>query len=1064
MSRKNWLRILAACLVVLLLPWTQGTAVAADPTVSLISFSFPPVVKAGDTITFTANVSTHPEIGPCCGWIDITGPSDQTIPVRLHYTSRSTLQGTLTLSPHAPAGTYKISEVSLWDADMNYGEAKVKNDTFTVTSAGKPADTKAPILESMTAPEDVVMGEAVTIKAIAKDDLSGIERVVVTVEPDAADDPLWEHAIELFPTGKANEFTGTMIMDATTLPNRKQKIVLITVRDKAGNMTRLEGEALQKNNKYQLTTAAKERPVPERLVTSPYIGLIHPGQIAYWEWLTMDVRHAAVMLRDLPKDGATVRDRIAAELPLLRAYIDELRKEIYTDPQTKLKVVPMATTGKWMVINRAIIARMELLAELERREGLSRSERKEMTPSDLISIYSVLGENERFIPLEGDVNRLYAQLPTAYLSILARTPEAVQVMKTPAFESERYGHGDYLDRDLIYFEPVYSDGYPYIRWGSATFIIPVNVTSSFSSMVQDLYYTIGQHFGQAYFSKFDDPQINSKWAPYLGARGERQFPPAVGQTGWVEHNLGQDFAWTYLPLGLHQQFFPRQTYPRLRENPTMAAAFKKVVEDQLKKPGVLTTFSSNNRFEVTLEATDSVSLTQPKVALAPPRLTMEGYRWTKAWPATKSSLGAKTGNTTTFALSDTEVGRVSSYTVYAKDWDDREYFRLLNVYRAPLLIDPFPTATNKPNITLTGKAPAGARVTANGKSVKAIAGGKFSVTLNLKEGDNEINFTVSGSKLTPTVNVTYIPASAEVPLTVNAPGVVKSEYVEGSAETSPFAMVTVNGIRAQADSQGRFPFFLPMEEGANKLELTAVDIAGNKATWSGMVVRDTTAPQLTVSVPMLTNQQLFTLTGQTEPGATVTLNKSVIKLNPDGSFSTDLVLTDGKATGLQFVITDVAGNRSTVEKSITYSKEVAARTGEDLVTLTGKVEKGTKLSYEGRELLVGDDGSFKLSVNTEFGKNEYTLVATRDGKAFGFLQYTVTKPFLMNQAIAAEEEGKVTLSGQVLPGYSVMVGLQHVQPDNEGKWSLTIPTPFGSTVLVQVSGHNDVFKVTVPVK
>ncbi|MFZ5826602.1 MAG: hypothetical protein ACOY94_20115 [Bacillota bacterium] len=76
-------------------------------------------------------------------------------------------------------------------------------------------------------------------------------------------------------------------------------------------------------------------------------------------------------LTSLPKqiaaDRQASREHLVAEVGLLRAALDQVRGEIYTDPETGLRLVSFARTGKWFVLDRAITLRNYLLPDRPRQ-------------------------------------------------------------------------------------------------------------------------------------------------------------------------------------------------------------------------------------------------------------------------------------------------------------------------------------------------------------------------------------------------------------------------------------------------------------------------------------------------------------------------------------------------------------------------------------------------------------------------------------------------------------------------------------------------------------------------
>jgi hypothetical protein len=117
----------------------------------------------------------------------------------------------------------------------------------------------------------------------------------------------------------------------------------------------------------------------------------------------------------------------------------------------------------------------------------------------------------------------------------------------------------------------------------------------------------------------------------------------------------------------------------------------------------------------------------------------------------------------------------------------------------------------------------------------------------------------------------------------------------------------------------------------------AVDSEGNAmALWyqedthvrsiyaSRYVVADTTPPPLTISSPASgteTDAPTITVSGETEPGATLVVNGIMVAVSMDGSFSFELALLEG-SNEITAVATDAWGNPTTVSVTVEYANPV----------------------------------------------------------------------------------------------------------------------------------------------
>ncbi len=132
----------------------------------------------------------------------------------------------------------------------------------------------------------------------------------------------------------------------------------------------------------------------------------------------------------------------------------------------------------------------------------------------------------------------------------------------------------------------------------------------------------------------------------------------------------------------------------------------------------------------------------------------------------------------------------------------------------------------------------------------------------------------------PTVQLANIPEG----MSVNTPAL----QIEGVTE--PGAMISLNGTAQpqRVDNLGRFTFALKLLDGSNRIDLQAIDPAGNTTRVQRNILLVTEPPDITITRPLeneWTNQQIVTIEGSTRPGATLNINQQNVrflrrKLNP----------------------------------------------------------------------------------------------------------------------------------------------------------------------------------------
>jgi len=110
------------------------------------------------------------------------------------------------------------------------------------------------------------------------------------------------------------------------------------------------------------------------------------------------------------------------------------------------------------------------------------------------------------------------------------------------------------------------------------------------------------------------------------------------------------------------------------------------------------------------------------------------------------------------------------------------------------------------------------------------------------------------------------------------------------------------------------------DDGVQVIEFTARDLAGNVATVTRTVTIETVQPFVNITFPVDNTKiphRMITVTGQTEPGATIVVNtETVVQVGIDGLFSVPVVLEDG-VNRITVKAIDPAGNNNVASVSVT---------------------------------------------------------------------------------------------------------------------------------------------------
>lgn len=162
-----------------------------------------------------------------------------------------------------------------------------------------------------------------------------------------------------------------------------------------------------------------------------------------------------------------------------------------------------------------------------------------------------------------------------------------------------------------------------------------------------------------------------------------------------------------------------------------------------------------------------------------------------------------------------------------------------NVVPPDLTIDePKDGATlNKGNIQIKGRTNPGAKLYMNGILQPTAPDGAFVIQYMLLEGENKITLkAVNDADLETVKSITVKLDSIKPVLTVKDPGAIvhsSTLCIEGSSE--PGATLRAGGKPITVDKDGKFRICFDLTKGANNLQITVSDAAGNEAIWTKSV-------------------------------------------------------------------------------------------------------------------------------------------------------------------------------------------------------------------------------------
>ncbi len=222
---------------------------------------------------------------------------------------------------------------------------------------------------------------------------------------------------------------------------------------------------------------------------------------------------------------------------------------------------------------------------------------------------------------------------------------------------------------------------------------------------------------------------------------------------------------------------------------------------------------------------------------------------------------------------------------------------------------------------------------------------------------------------------------ANLPEDMEVGGNTRELLIEGV--TDPDATVWLNDHYQPipVNEDGSFRIRYRLQEGVNRIEIRAVDEAGNQASVVREVTLITQPPELVVTNPpdeLWLNQAMLSVQGSVPPGVQVRVNGKTVNVAEDGSFNVDVVLEEGENI-IRIEAVDAVGNVSVEERRVylrTQPPQLALTNVQDGMTVRepsiiviGRAEPGVSVWVNGRQVAVDAQGGFQAPVELIAGEN-----------------------------------------------------------------------------------------------
>lgn len=291
-----------------------------------------------------------------------------------------------------------------------------------------------------------------------------------------------------------------------------------------------------------------------------------------------------------------------------------------------------------------------------------------------------------------------------------------------------------------------------------------------------------------------------------------------------------------------------------------------------------------------------------------------------------------------------------------------------------------------------------ADVQVDGSSVGAVAG----YTFNNVMANHTIGATFDKSDTTPptgsiTINsgATYTnTASVTINLSASDPGGVSQMCISNTQSCLTWENYTSSKS-----------WTLPAGDGTKTVYVWYQDKLGNADTapYSASITLDTTAPVLTVSTlsdGSWTNNELLNVAGEVTDDTGIqqlTINDTVVPINPDGSFSYPVVLQEGPNT-ISVKAIDLAGNEASDMRTINLDRNAP------IITITSPADNvKTKQSPIDVTGTVDDQSTVTVKVN-----DANPVPAQVNGNDFSLLQITLVYGMNTIEVTATDLAGNIS--------------------------------------------------------
>ncbi|MEH7159159.1 Ig-like domain-containing protein, partial [Neobacillus drentensis] len=265
---------------------------------------------------------------------------------------------------------------------------------------------------------------------------------------------------------------------------------------------------------------------------------------------------------------------------------------------------------------------------------------------------------------------------------------------------------------------------------------------------------------------------------------------------------------------------------------------------------------------------------------------------------------------------------------------------------------------------------------------------------------------------------------------------------------------------------GQFKVTIDLQKATAKLEVVAIDNAGNESETTTLFVKDATAPEKPLVNEVTDKDTSVTGHAEAESKVEVKIKGSVIGTGSAGEDGQYQVIIDAQKAGTELVIvaTDNSGNASdetpVVVKDVTAPEKPEVSTVSDKDTnITGLAEAGSKIEVKVNGVVIGtgkaeQDRKYQVTIRVQKAGTVLTVIAIdtaeNESESVTIKVIDKTAPSFLTVNTVSDKSKEVTGKTEAGATVSVLIGTK-IYPakfDTSGNFKVIIPVQKAGTKVI----------------